>query len=85
VGKSRGIGGDRYRRDHGICDHCGRQVSPTKCTSHAKRVMWGNVRYWHKADIGLRGVNVCFGGKASGARTRNRAGVEGVQRWRGKG
>ena len=20
--------------------------------------------YWHKADIGLRGVNVCFGGKA---------------------
>ncbi|MGA8176854.1 MAG: hypothetical protein WB839_19250 [Pseudolabrys sp.] len=53
--------------------------------SHTKRVMWGNVRYWHKADIGLRGVNVCFGGKASGARTRNRAGVEGVQRWRGKG
>ena len=28
--------------------------------------MWGNVRYWHKADIGLRGVNVCFGGKADG-------------------
>jgi hypothetical protein len=23
-----------------------------------------DVRYWHKADIGLRGVNVCFGGKA---------------------
>jgi len=23
-----------------------------------------NVRYWHKADIGLRGPNVCFGGKA---------------------
>ena len=22
------------------------------------------VRYWHKADISLRGVNVCFGGKA---------------------
>jgi hypothetical protein len=22
------------------------------------------VRYWHKADIGLRGPNVCFGGKA---------------------
>jgi hypothetical protein len=23
-----------------------------------------DVRLWHKADIGLRGVNVCFGGKA---------------------
>jgi hypothetical protein len=23
-----------------------------------------NVHYWHKADVGLRGVNVCFGGKA---------------------
>jgi hypothetical protein len=23
-----------------------------------------NVRYWHKADIGSRGLNVCFGGKA---------------------
>ena len=23
-----------------------------------------NVRLWHKADIGLRGLNVCFGGKA---------------------
>jgi hypothetical protein len=23
-----------------------------------------NVRYWHKADIGLRGLNVSFGGKA---------------------
>jgi hypothetical protein len=22
-----------------------------------------DVRYWHKADIGLRGLNVCFGGK----------------------
>ena len=21
-------------------------------------------RYWHKADMGLRGLNVCFGGKA---------------------
>ena len=24
-----------------------------------------NVRYWHKADIGLRGVNVGSGGKAA--------------------
>jgi hypothetical protein len=24
----------------------------------------GDVRYWHKADIGSRGLNVCFGGKA---------------------
>ena len=24
----------------------------------------GDVRYWHKADIGLRGLNVYFGGKA---------------------
>ena len=24
-----------------------------------------HVRYWHKADVGLRGVNVCFGGKAA--------------------
>jgi hypothetical protein len=23
-----------------------------------------DVRYWHLADIGLRGLNVCFGGKA---------------------
>jgi hypothetical protein len=23
-----------------------------------------HVRYWHKADIGLRDLNVCFGGKA---------------------
>ena len=23
----------------------------------------GNVRYWHKADIGLRRLNVCFGRK----------------------
>jgi hypothetical protein len=23
-----------------------------------------NVRYWHKADINLRGLNVGFGGKA---------------------
>ena len=23
-----------------------------------------NVRYWHLADIGLRGVNLCLGGKA---------------------
>jgi hypothetical protein len=28
-----------------------------------------NVRFWHKADIGLRGVNVCFGGKAGIIRT----------------
>ncbi len=28
-----------------------------------------NVRYWHKADIGLRGVNICFGGKAGIIRT----------------
>jgi hypothetical protein len=28
-----------------------------------------DVRYWHKADIGLRGVNVCFGGKAAIIRT----------------
>jgi hypothetical protein len=26
--------------------------------------MSGDVRFWHKADIGLRGLNVCFGGKA---------------------
>jgi hypothetical protein len=29
-----------------------------------------DVRYWHKADIGLRGLNVCFGGKADIVRTR---------------
>ena len=28
-----------------------------------------NVRYWHKADIGSRGVNVCFVGKAGIAQT----------------
>ena len=28
-----------------------------------------HVRYWHKADIGLRRVNVCFGGKAGIIRT----------------
>ena len=28
------------------------------------REAWLNVRFWHKADIGLRGLNVCFGGKA---------------------
>jgi hypothetical protein len=28
-----------------------------------------NVRYWHKADIGLRGLNVAFGGKADIIRT----------------
>ena len=28
-----------------------------------------HVRYWHKADVGLRGVNVCFGGKAAIIRT----------------
>jgi hypothetical protein len=28
-----------------------------------------NVRYWHKADIGLRGHNVCLGGKAGIHRT----------------
>jgi hypothetical protein len=26
--------------------------------------MFAYVRYWRKADIGLRGINVCFGGKA---------------------
>ena len=28
-----------------------------------------HVRYWHKADIGLRGVNVRFGSKAGILRT----------------
>ena len=28
-----------------------------------------DVRFWHKADIGLRGVNDCFGGKAGILRT----------------
>jgi hypothetical protein len=28
-----------------------------------------NVRFWHKADIGLRGLNVSFGGKAGIIRT----------------
>jgi hypothetical protein len=27
-----------------------------------------DVRYWHKADIGLRGINVSFGGKAGNIR-----------------
>jgi hypothetical protein len=31
--------------------------------------MIGHVRYWHKADIGLRGLKVCFGGKAGIHRT----------------
>jgi hypothetical protein len=29
------------------------------------RVKRRDVRFWHKADIGLRDLNVCFGGKAS--------------------
>ena len=28
-----------------------------------------DVRFWHKADIGLRSVNLCFGGKAGIIRT----------------
>jgi hypothetical protein len=28
-----------------------------------------DVRDWHKADIGLLGLNVCFGGKAGIIRT----------------
>ena len=28
-----------------------------------------HVRYWHKADISLRGLNICFGGKAGIIRT----------------
>ncbi|MGB6439185.1 MAG: hypothetical protein WBE89_07655, partial [Methyloceanibacter sp.] len=32
--------------------------------------MKGDVRYWHTADIGLRRVNVRFGGKAGTLRTR---------------
>ena len=30
----------------------------------AQRGIGRNVRYWHKADIGLRGLNVSFGGPA---------------------
>ncbi|MGC2438226.1 MAG: hypothetical protein WA478_16230, partial [Pseudolabrys sp.] len=26
---------------------------------------WRDLRYWHKEDIGLRGDNVCFGGRAA--------------------
>jgi hypothetical protein len=26
---------------------------------------WRDVRYWHKADIGLHRLNVSFGGKAN--------------------
>jgi hypothetical protein len=33
------------------------------------RVGTSNVRYWHKADIGLRSLNVCVGGKAGVMRT----------------
>jgi hypothetical protein len=33
-------------------------------TSAAEVIEWWNVCFWHKADIGLRGVNVSFGGKA---------------------
>ena len=44
------------RRDyHGVC---------VVAWSSLKPIFANHVRYWHKADIGLRGLNVCFGGKA---------------------
>ena len=50
-----------------------RNLSRTKCTPLDRKFnskgYLVNVRYWHKADIGSRGLNVCFGGKAGIIRT----------------
>jgi hypothetical protein len=43
--------------------------APISLSNKATVCIGLGVRYWHKADIGLRGVNVCFGVKAGIHRT----------------
>ena len=50
VGKSRGISGDRYRRDHSICAHCGRQVSQTNARRTHRSARSGPTRNSHRSS-----------------------------------